>query len=61
MRKSTNEDLGNITVSLGVSQFKAGESIEQLIERCDSNLYKSKQTGRNRITIDDPDAGVEAA
>jgi diguanylate cyclase len=52
LRKSTNEDLGNITVSLGVSQFRAGESVECLIERCDTNLYKSKQTGRNRVTAD---------
>lgn len=61
LRKSKNEDLGNITVSLGVSKFKNGEAIEDLIERCDSNLYKSKQTGRNRITIDDADSGVAAA
>ena len=56
LRKSTNEDLGNITVSLGVSQFRDSESVECLIERCDTNLYKSKQTGRNRITVDATDA-----
>ncbi|MFW6412794.1 MAG: diguanylate cyclase [Oceanicaulis sp.] len=61
LRKSTNEDLGNITVSLGVSQFRAGESVECLIERCDTNLYKSKQTGRNRITVDAADAASAAA
>jgi len=59
LRKSTNEDLGNITVSLGVSQFRNKESVECLIERCDTNLYKSKQTGRNRITVDA--AGSDAA
>lgn len=52
LRKSTNEDLGNITVSLGVSQFRPVESVECLIERCDTNLYKSKQNGRNRISVD---------
>jgi len=59
LRKSTNEDLGNITVSLGVSQYRDSESVECLIERCDTNLYKSKQTGRNRITVDA--AGADAA
>ena len=54
LRKSTNEDLGHITVSLGVSHYANGESIESLIERCDTNLYKSKQAGRNRITVDSP-------
>jgi diguanylate cyclase len=61
LRKSTNEDLGNLTVSLGVSQFRDGESVEGLIERCDTNLYKSKQTGRNRITVDAGAAGAAAA
>jgi len=53
LRKSTNEDLGNITVSLGVSEYRSGESVECLLERCDTNLYKSKQTGRNKVTVDE--------
>lgn len=61
LRKSTNEDLGHITVSMGVSQHAAGESVESLIERADTNLYKSKQTGRNRVTIDTVDDGVGVA
>lgn len=56
LRKSTNEDLGNITVSLGVSQFRSSEVVETLIERCDTNLYKSKQNGRNQVTADNDDA-----
>ncbi|HCR66657.1 MAG TPA: GGDEF domain-containing protein, partial [Oceanicaulis sp.] len=52
LRKSTNEDLGNITISMGVSQFRPSEVVECLIERCDANLYKSKQQGRNRVTVD---------
>ncbi len=61
LRKSTNEDLGNITVSLGVSQFRSGESVECLIERCDTNLYKSKQTGRNKVTVDGGSSARTAA
>lgn len=63
LRKSTNEDLGHITVSLGVSAYHTGESVEALIERCDTNLYKSKQSGRNRITVDvdAPNSSVAAA
>jgi len=63
LRKSTNEDLGHITVSMGVSQHATGESVESLIERADTNLYKSKQTGRNRVTVDSVEAqsGVAAA
>ena len=61
LRKSTNEDLGNITVSLGVSQFRGGETVECLIERCDTNLYKSKQTGRNKVSTDKSDSDAAAA
>lgn len=50
LRKSTNEDLGNITISLGAAEYIAGESIEDLIERTDTALYKSKTEGRNQTT-----------
>tara|TARA_R110000868_G_scaffold10138_5_gene49519 strand:+ start:5590 stop:6660 length:1071 start_codon:yes stop_codon:yes gene_type:complete len=52
LRKSTNEDLGNITISIGVATYQGSESIEELIERTDTNLYSSKTEGRNRITTD---------
>ena len=52
LRKSTNEDLGNITVSLGIANYSGSESVEELIERADSNLYRSKTEGRNRLTDD---------
>tara|TARA_R110000868_G_scaffold124172_3_gene328429 strand:- start:7168 stop:8271 length:1104 start_codon:yes stop_codon:yes gene_type:complete len=52
LRKSTNEDLGNITISLGVATFQNNESMESLIERADTHLYRSKTEGRNRTTTD---------
>ena len=50
LRKSTQEDLGNITISLGVAEYQMGEPVEALIERSDTYLYKSKTNGRNRTT-----------
>tara|TARA_R110002072_G_scaffold111874_2_gene240473 strand:+ start:1158 stop:2231 length:1074 start_codon:yes stop_codon:yes gene_type:complete len=55
LRKSTNEDLGNITISIGVAKYRKGEAIEALIERSDTNLYKSKQNGRNRVSVETAD------
>jgi len=56
-RKSTGEDLGKITISIGIAKLRAGESMEGLIERSDACLYASKRGGRNRITTDaDPSA-----
>jgi hypothetical protein len=34
-RRSTGQELPGITVSIGVGQFQFGESMEDLIERCD--------------------------
>ncbi|MDR3509355.1 MAG: diguanylate cyclase [Caulobacteraceae bacterium] len=56
-RRSTNEDLGTITVSAGLAQFKFGERMEALIERADEALYTSKRGGRNMVTT----AGEPAA
>jgi diguanylate cyclase len=52
LRKSTNEELGRITVSFGVAQFRPGEKMHDLIERADACLYASKRGGRNRVTTD---------
>lgn len=51
-RRSTGETLPGVTVSIGIAQFRFGESITQLIERCDEALYLAKRTGRNRIVTE---------
>jgi diguanylate cyclase (GGDEF)-like protein len=42
------DELVAITVSLGVSQYRASESREKWIDRADKAMYKAKQMGRNR-------------
>lgn len=49
-RRSTNEDLGAITVSSGVAERLPGETPHALVERADRALYVSKRAGRNRVT-----------
>jgi diguanylate cyclase len=49
-RRSTNEELGAITVSAGVAQREGDEPLVSLIERADAALYASKNAGRNRVT-----------
>ncbi len=51
-RRSTGQELPGITVSIGVGQFQPGESMEDLIERCDRALYQAKRTGRNRVVTE---------
>jgi diguanylate cyclase len=50
-RRSTNEDLGAITVSSGVAERVPGEPSANLVERADNALYASKHAGRNRTTL----------
>lgn len=38
------------TLSIGVAESTAGDSIESLLERADLALYASKQAGRNRVS-----------
>lgn len=39
----------NISLSIGVAQYRPGEKITDLISRADSALYQAKQLGRNRV------------
>ena len=43
------EPVGRITVSLGVTQVKNGDSMESAIQRADEALYEAKNSGRNCV------------
>ena len=47
--KRTGQNLGDITVSVGVAQAEEKESSAGLIERADKLLYQAKNLGRNRV------------
>ncbi len=42
----------SVTVSIGATLVREEDSGESLIQRADRNLYKSKSTGRNCLTMD---------
>ncbi len=48
-KRSTNQDLGIITVSVGVAAFKSGEPLSSFIQRADEALYEAKRKGRNKV------------
>ncbi|WP_035075435.1 sensor domain-containing diguanylate cyclase [Maridesulfovibrio zosterae] len=37
------------TMSFGVSQYKQGEPLEDVLKRADDNMYKSKIRGKNKV------------
>ncbi len=40
-----------ITVSIGLSEFVKGDTLDQVFERADQAVYEAKNAGRNRIVI----------
>lgn len=50
VRSSSKETIGRVTISIGVARHVAPETPEQLIQRADAALYRSKTEGRNRVS-----------
>jgi diguanylate cyclase len=53
-RRSTNEDLGTISISAGLAQREFGEDALDFLDRADKALYQSKHNGRNLVTCSRP-------
>lgn len=47
------DDVSRITCSFGVSQYRFDESTTSLLKRVDDALYQAKNSGRNRVCIED--------
>ncbi|MFG1479925.1 diguanylate cyclase [Xanthobacter sp. V4C-4] len=43
----------SVTISLGVAQYRAGESVDEFLKTADVALYAAKAGGRNRTVIAD--------
>ncbi len=50
-RSDNGEELRPVTVSIGVAGAVRWDTAESLLEKADRALYKSKEEGRNRVTV----------
>lgn len=50
-KKDSDETIGIVTVSVGLSQYQPGDTTLNIIERADTALYESKAAGRNCLTL----------
>ena len=49
VRTDTGQNLGKVTMSIGVAEYRYGEPLTDLIERADQALYLAKGAGRDRV------------
>lgn len=49
-----------VTVSIGIAEYRPGETVEDLIGRADRALYAAKNAGRNRVHCATADGGPSA-
>jgi diguanylate cyclase len=48
--KGPNKDeIGHVTISIGVSEYRRDDNLESLLQRADEFLYRAKNTGRNKV------------
>ena len=41
-----------VTASIGLSDLRPDDTMEELLKRADEALYRAKQLGRNRVEVD---------
>ncbi len=46
-------ELPSVTISMGVAQFRSGQSVPELLKAADSAMYRAKEAGRNRVIVAD--------
>ncbi len=57
MHVTRDEPRYRVTASVGITEYRQGDAVQQLLDRADRALYDAKRTGRNKIVV----AGADSA
>lgn len=49
VKKATGENMGRVSVSIGVAEAVEGDSVDSFVDRADQCMYMAKRNGRNRV------------
>lgn len=49
---SPKADVVSVTVSIGVSTYRKGDTVKSIVDRADQCLYKAKAAGKNRVVAE---------
>jgi diguanylate cyclase (GGDEF)-like protein len=51
IEKTSFDEVGNLTISAGITCYMGKDSCESMITRADKALYLAKEEGRNRVRV----------
>ena len=52
VNRTSKQELGHVTCSIGVARYRPGELTGDLIDRADKALYRAKRDGRNMVRLE---------
>ncbi|WP_456402822.1 diguanylate cyclase [Persephonella sp.] len=49
---SRKDEILRVTASLGVTQVKKGDTVNSILHRADTAMYRAKKTGKNKVEVE---------